>query len=136
MILSEKYSILEKDPGNSLFVDCVEELMVRAEILQALEVCLKGLSHNPSQHSGRLLLARIFYQMGCLPFAIEQLQIIQRETPNNTALNKLIVKLGGTIKVGEGPKSSTNEKSPEIDTLAEADFDVLDLEALGEDLER
>ncbi len=113
---------------NSLeFTDRAEGLRLSGKLEEALSVVLKGLSDNPDAHRGRLVLARIFYEKGYLPFAVREVEHLVRQVPSNAALKKLL----GTLAPDRGGEIQGSTGSVE-DTVAESEFD-LDALALLED---
>ena len=122
----EVLGILSQDPGNSLFADYAEALRKEGQNNSAIIVCLRGLSVNPSCHKGRLLLARIFYDSGFRPFAIEQIRILQQKLPDNPAIKKLLEKFSLGAEV-TSPGSTTEA------TVAEAEFDFNEIDLIEED---
>lgn len=100
------------------FVDRAEGLRISGKLDEALAMALKGLSENPEECRGRLVLARIFYEKGYLPFAVREVEHLARQVPSNTALKKLL----GTLapdRGGDIPSTAAAE-----DTVAESEFDL------------
>lgn len=152
------HELLESDPGNPVFAQYADELRKDGKSKEALEVCLAGLTHNPGCHRGRLVLARVFYEAGYLPFTIREVEQLHREVPNSAAVRKLLEKLSpGSVRapssdsIKKAPSSSTSTaiegesdiKQAELagategpsgaaidDTVAEADFDFDDLDLI------
>ncbi len=116
---------LKEDPGDPLFADLAEELRRGGELIRAMEICLRGLSANPACHKGRLVLARVFYELRYLPFALREIEELCRALPHSRSLQRLREKLS--------PEVSGAEQQEE--TVAEADFDFEDLELIDEDEE-
>lgn len=84
---------------------------------RALLVLLKGVSQSPSDHQGRLLLARVFHSMGMTPLAVRELQHLIRELPDMEILRRLVEALSPGASVAQSPQASTS-------TVAEAEFDI------------
>ena len=120
----ELISLLESDAGNPVFADYAKELIEEGALETALLVCLRGVGANPSLHSGRLLLARVFYELNLLSFASRELELLCREIPDNAALRSLLEKLS--------PDPAA--VSPVI-TVGHDDETVAELEVSFEDLQ-
>jgi len=125
--------ILKNDPGNPVFADYADELRKKGDLSAALEVCLSGLSINEDYPRGKLVLARIFYLKGYLPFAIRELKEIAQIRPDSQRIKRLLDLLApheaqavSTSEVTNSPDSTNKELAAE--TLAEADFDFDDLD--------
>ncbi len=121
---------LSKDPGDSIFVDYAVKLAGSDRHLEALEVCLRGLSANPGCHSGRLMLAKEFYSLGFTPFAIREVRDLCAKIPESESLRRLLNKLSGGAVSAIG---SENDAKGNETTVAEADFDMDDIEELEKD---
>ncbi|MBX7138240.1 MAG: hypothetical protein K1X83_09670 [Oligoflexia bacterium] len=125
-------AVLERDPGNPLFARQAEELRKAGALNEALLSCLKGLSHNPACHEGRLVLARVLFQLDFIPFAVREVQELRKAFPQSRSVEKLLMAIAPDIAVQPGAEKEA-EQAPagESDgTLAEADFDIEDLELI------
>ena len=120
-------AMLASDPGNKAFVELVDILRSEGRYLEAIEVCLAGLSSSPDTHKGRLLLARLFYDRGFTPFALREISYVASAIPENDALKKLVQKLSPGYM-----EAATVATAPES-TVAEAEFDFTDLDLIEED---
>lgn len=122
--------ILKDDPGNPLWVDYAETLRLRGSLLAGLEVCLKGLSANSSLHRGRLLLARFYYEMACVPFALREIESLCSALPESRSIrrlaNKLLFQDGQTASLAR----STAPAAAGETTVAEADFALEELDLI------
>lgn len=89
---------------------------------EAIIVFLKALSKNPDLILVRLELSKFLWKIDCAPFAIIQLQEIQKAlgASSSDALNMLIKRLGGA--------GAPSENDGEQKTLASMDFDIEVLE--------
>lgn len=124
-------AVLEKDPGNVLFYDLAVGLSIEGNLLDAIEVCLRGLSVNPSFHKGRLLLARLYYDCGFIPFAVRELEFLLGACPNSRSIRRLVERLSpGSQSLKDRPADFG--QAPD-GTMAEGDFDMADLDALDEE---
>ena len=118
--------LLEQDPGNPVYGDFADGLRRRGDLLGALQVCLSGLSSNPGHHLGRLVLARVFYDLGCMPFALRELVYLRRELPDVQSIKKLVDKLS---PAGAADTKETSESEEAV--FAEADFDFDDISLIS-----
>lgn len=132
MVDSSKEKILEDDPGNPAFADYADLLRREGDLTRAIEMCLRGLSHNPSHDLGRLVLARLFYERGWTPFAIREVEELCRRHPSNAGLTRLIKAIRPE---GELPEAAVAQAAPgsSEETIAEADFDFEELDLIEED---
>ena len=125
----EVLDILSTDPGNSVFADFAEVLHKQGSSEPAIIVCLRGLSSNPSCHKGRLILSKIYYDLGFKPFCVDQLKILVKSVPANKSLKNLLEKLAP-----QEFNSKTINLAQEIKTVAEADFEFSEIELIEEDI--
>lgn len=92
--IEELRGIVEKNPGASEFVELAgllaEEASSRPE---AREICLRGLSKNPLEHRGRLILAKLYYLDEMTEFCVRELARI-RTYVDSQALKRLIEAFG------------------------------------------
>ena len=118
--------LLKTDPGNRLFIDYAESLRLQGELPEALAICLAGLNANPRLHDGRLLLGRIFFELGYPLFAAREIRELLAVFPDNAALTSLLLRLhpGAEISAYGPPKI--------VKTIVEQDFDIATLERLGQ----
>ncbi len=121
---------LKKDPANPIFAEYAEYLRRKKRWWDAIEVCMEGLSHNPSVLAGRIVLARIYYQKGWLPFAVRELELIYSERPDSAETVSLLKKLSPDFQ--ENSYKNTDKRdgtvSKEDTVIAETEFDLGDLE--------
>ncbi|NLF25472.1 MAG: hypothetical protein GX589_07420 [Deltaproteobacteria bacterium] len=117
-------SVLEEDPGNSVFIEYAKCLIEERSFESALMVCLRGLSSNPSAHAGRLLLARVFYELGLVPFAVREVEELCRELPHNLKLQRVLEALTLNPAISRDSASSSQPDQ----TLAELEVSFDDLE--------
>jgi hypothetical protein len=122
-----KEKLLE-DPGNPVFAEFAEYLRRKRQMADAMSICLSGLSANPSCHSGRLVLARIYYSLSYIPFASRELEFLLSFFPEDQSLRRLVLALNPTFtEVKEGTSSGNAET-----LIAETAFDMGDLDLLDE----
>ena len=127
-------TLLESDPGNPAFVEYAEELRRSGDLAEAMEICLAGLSANPSSLRGRLVLARVFYENGYIPFAARELAYLRRARPESESLRKLCEELGVEAlqdSFAEAAQVSSSQEAAEV--VAETEFDLDVLESLSEE---
>lgn len=127
----EILEILSADPGNSIFSDFAEALHKEGNSEAAIIVCLRGLSSNPSLHKGRLILAKIYYDLGFKPFSIEQLKYLQKNLPSNKSIRNLLEKLDP-----QEFNKTTIQLNQEVKTFAEAEFEFGEIELIDEDIKQ
>lgn len=113
---------LGADPGNPIFADYADLLRQEARYNEGMEVCLAGLSLNPVCHKGRLVLARIYYERGFLPFAVNELLILNRKLPESVSVRKLLEKLAPDEQLSE---AGSGQEAVVSET--EFNFEQLDL---------
>lgn len=114
----EARSALEGDPGDPRFVDYADNLRKEKRLEEALLVSLRGVSVNPNLAKGRLILGRIFYDMGLHSFAAREVKELLASAPENKTLKRL----SELLNPGEGVNTAEG-------VIAESDFDVDLLEA-------
>jgi predicted Zn-dependent protease len=133
--MDELRATLDEDPGSPLFVDLAERLRAEGEGAQAMLVCLGGLSASPANTVGRLLLARLYYEYGYVPFAVREVKILLDNYPQNQAIRKLLLKLAPDEKLENYQDQTPAEETalPADTTIAEAEFDFSQLEELDGD---
>jgi hypothetical protein len=119
--------LLASDAGNPAFAEYAASLSARGRGAEGLVVCLRGLSHNPGFHRGRLVLARILQELGFLPFAVREVECLCEELPHNKSLKKLLNKLDPSrgLEKKECPASAV--------TMAEVEMSFEDLEVIDEE---
>ncbi len=134
--MNNELEILKTDAGNPIFVDVAENYRRDGKLHEAIEICLKGLSANPSCHLGRLVLARVFYERGELPFAAREVRELCATLPEIDSLRRLLKSLtpdAAQALESQAEGRKTIEKAPDS-TVAEADFDLDEIDILEEDL--
>ena len=117
-----------KNAGAPEFVTLAEVRRSEGDLKNAAHVCFAGLSADPGNHQGRLLLARVLFELEYLPFAVKELVDLKNAHPDSKALERLLEKLA--------PDQLVNQSSPDSigeEVIAEADFEFDILEELEED---
>lgn len=145
---AELRALVDEDPGDGAFVELAELLFERDELDAAQRICMEGLSANPNNDSGRLLLARIFFEKRYLPFAIREVKHLSQNRPGSRALAKLLAALSpgasndaGDLRVGDLAKApsvavdTSESAAPPLseETVAEAEFDFDDLDLIEDE---
>jgi len=86
--------ILAENPGAPEFVELASLLADDAESrFEARELCFRGLSENPDNSRGRLMLARLFYLDGYAEFCVRELAELKRRVKSE-AVDRLIDAFG------------------------------------------
>ncbi|MBN8550138.1 MAG: hypothetical protein J0M12_12545 [Deltaproteobacteria bacterium] len=127
----ELRQIVKEDPGNPLFAELAEQLRKSGQHAEALDICLSGLSKNPSCHVGRLVLARVFFDRQMFPFAVRELEALRAALPQSKTIAKLLEKL--SPGASQNPVSVAPAAPSEAETFAETDFDFEELDLIGQD---
>jgi hypothetical protein len=121
-------ALISEDAGHVAFVAYADLLRSTGRWPEAVEVCLAGLTANPANHKGRLVLARLYYDRGYIPFAVRELEILTRALPQNEPVRKLLERLTGA------PVAVNGEAPPvKDDTIAEAEFDLGEIDLIEKD---
>jgi hypothetical protein len=102
------------------FVDAAEAQRSAGNLQEALKTCLAGLTEQPSNLPGRLLLSRIFFELGYLAFAKRELEELSREVTDSEVLNSLFARFG----VIESEADIDDETVAET----EIDLEVIDID--------
>ena len=111
----------EKEASTDEFVAKAESLRKEGKLQEALSACLSGLSSNPASLTGRLALARVFFELDYLPFARREIEEISREAKDSAALKSL------AAKFGIQPGIAANSGAELVVSEADFEFDELDL---------
>ena len=117
------------NPGAPEFVTLAEVRRSAGDLQQACHLCLAGLSADPGNHQGRLLLSRVYFELGYLPFAVQELVALCSAHPESKALERLLEKLDPE-RLSDAD-SKEGKASEEV--IAEADFEFDILEELEEE---
>ncbi|WKZ57933.1 MAG: hypothetical protein QY326_04500 [Bdellovibrionota bacterium] len=130
---TEYTEILASDPGDEVFVDYGDYLRRTGRLNDALLITLRGLSHTPDNSRGRLLLARLYFELGFTPFAVREIRELQAEYPQRKFLRQLLLKLAPDEKlkeVSDSPVQPEPASKSSSETFAEGEFDFEALEDL------
>lgn len=131
---AELRTTVQADPGNPAFAELAELLRTRGSYSEALEMCLSGLSKNPTCHLGRLVLARVFYDRRMYSFAVRELEALRIALPQSKTIAKLLEKLA------PGSAALTQTAAPvaaeAVETVAETDFEFDELDLIGQEKDK
>jgi tetratricopeptide (TPR) repeat protein len=97
-----------------------EALRLQGDHQQALILLLKGLSKDSQNDQARLLLARVLYELNCLPFAVQEIQTLYNKHPESKSLARLLSSLGGHAR------SNVTKHTEAVMAESEIDFDAID----------
>jgi lipopolysaccharide biosynthesis regulator YciM len=155
--------LIENDPANERFPEYADFLRKNSEYKEALYILIKGLNGNPNNYRGRLILARVYYELDCWYFAVRELEVLYFELPNTRSsiretIKKLIAKLNpekerelenrlnnhsvyynqepGHIddKYGQSATLKKLNSEEQENILAEGEFDIADIELIDKEL--
>ncbi len=82
--------ILQKDPSSLVFAALAEAYRKRKLLGHAIEVCKIGLRYHPEFTSGRVALARAYYDSGEIEKAQRELEQVVLSVPDNLIAQKLL----------------------------------------------
>jgi len=125
LIESEVQTKLSENTGDPIFAQYADQLRRTGRWQDGLKVALCGLSASPDCHRGRLVLARIFYDARCFPFAIRELQYLHAALPDNASVMRLLERLAPQVLAT--PSAVSNNLESAVPILAEGEFDIDDL---------
>ncbi|NDC38168.1 MAG: hypothetical protein EBZ48_08965 [Proteobacteria bacterium] len=116
--------ILRTDPGNEGFVRYAEELRATGKLSEALLVCLAGVNAAPLRHRGRLLLARVLFELELPLLATRELRELLQYVVHREPLEALIsrIECGERFpsEVGQQTLAQTDLSSAALDSLEQA----------------
>ena len=125
----EAKKAFEADPGSASAVIYAKQLIAANKTTDAMAVLMKGLSANPNLHLGRLLLAKLYFGQGYIPFAAKEIKELCRQAQDNTALKRLLQKLEPT-GTADSDVQSKKEAAKTDAVIAETDFDFGEIDLL------
>ncbi len=120
------YRTWQKNPLSVVFIPMADICREHGFLQEALEICEEGLQHNPGSVSGRLMLARIYYDRGEFGKAYEITREILEKYPSQAEARSLAEKMKRGFNEGrgaEGVVGSENEPDPDEDTWVEKNPD-------------
>jgi len=124
--IKEIEEALKGDPTDPRFTILIKNYTQKGRYVDALLVALGGLSYCPDNYLARVLLARIFFELGFVPFALRELQVLRECVQDASTLDKLIDKISPIIKNSKEVQIEDEEER----TIADQEFEVEELELL------
>ena len=134
---------VKQDPGAKEFVELAQILAADPKRrFEAREVCFRGLSRDPNNFPGRLLLAKLFYLDQMIEFCIRELLRLQSMVQSES-VERLLDAFGGVVdayrevkgtssdKIEEKEEVEESEEEPQ-NVMAEVDLEVDFLDVLNE----
>lgn len=127
----------ESDPGSPACIALARELIARSDLADAQQILIKGLSVNPSLDLARLLLAKVYFLQGFIPFAAKEIAELRVKNPKLEVLKRLHQKL--TPHSGSVPNavSSVQPEAPLVEAgnfeqkiVAETDFEFSEIDLI------
>lgn len=117
----ERYrAMIAKDPGSRVFA-ALAELYRKAGMLdEAVRLCLDGTKAHPKYMSGRVALARAYFDKGMIKEAKEEVRTVVSITPDNILANKIL----GEIQLLEGDAGEAAESFMKVLALAPDDAEA------------
>lgn len=117
----ERYrSIIAKDPSSRVFA-ALAELYRKAGMLdEAVRLCLNGTKAHPKYMSGRVALARAYFDKAMIKEAKEEVLTVVSITPDNILANKIL----GEIHLLEGDSAKAAESFTKVLALAPDDAEA------------
>lgn len=125
---TELEALVGSDPGHAWFPDLADRYRQRGDYQGAFDLCFNGLTLDPGNHRGRLVLARLFYERLQFPFAVRELKELRRQLPEN----KYLIKLLDCLAPGEVSVVADNAAAAES-IVSAVDFDFGEIELLEEE---
>lgn len=122
---------LKDEPGAPGFIDLCEQLIGQGKLLEALYVALRGVSHSDDSAEGKLLLAKIFFKIDCIPYAVREVEELHQQLPQIDSLSRLLEKIAPERVTTPGQQQQLSPDREE--TLAEGEFDFSEIELMDED---
>jgi tetratricopeptide (TPR) repeat protein len=117
----ERYrAMIAKDPSSRVFA-ALAELYRKAGMLdEAVRLCLNGTKAHPKYMSGRVSLARAYFDKGMIKEAKEEVLTVVSITPDNILANKIL----GDILLLEGDTAGAGESFMKVLALAPDDAEA------------
>lgn len=96
---------LEADPRSRVFLDLAKAHQRAGETAEAVRVCREGLEKQPGYHSARVLLGKLLLEAGDHGQAMEELQMVVAQAPDNLLARRLL----GSAQEGAGRSAEALE---------------------------
>jgi tetratricopeptide (TPR) repeat protein len=84
---------LQKEPSSRVFLELAREFYDNGSFEQAADVCVKGLRQYPTYLSARVLLGRIYFDMGCLPESRAEMETALSQAPDNLIARRILAEI-------------------------------------------
>ncbi len=84
---------LQKEPSSRVFLELAREFYDNGSFEQAAEVCLNGLRQYPTYLSARVLLGRIYFDMGCLPESRAEMETALSQAADNLIARRILAEI-------------------------------------------
>ena len=133
------YHTWQKNRLSVVFIPLAQICREQGLLSQALEICESGLVHHPNSISGRLLLARIYFDLDQLEDARRLVDEILREMPAQReaqALRDQMKRLGAPLQEKEVPGKKPPRSLWENVTMARIYADQGEVKVALEIIER
>lgn len=111
---------LEKEPNPLIFLQLAEEYRKESLYEDALKVCHDGLKRHPNYWSIRVVVGRIYHEMGDLDKSREELEKVIKAVPDNLLANKLL----GDIYVDQGRPADALKRYKIVQMITPGDQEV------------
>lgn len=122
--LAEVLAKLSSNPGDPEYAQYADRLRSSGDHWSALKITLTGLNQNPDLHRGRLVLARIYYNLGLLHFAVRELEYLRAALPENASIRRLLEQLApdrtSATEAENSPAGPSHSGSQQISSQTEA----------------
>lgn len=84
---------LQKEPSSRVFLELAREFYDNGSFEQAADVCVKGLRQYPTYLSARVLLGRIYFDMGCLPESRAEMETALSQAADNLIARRILAEI-------------------------------------------
>lgn len=112
---------LASDPAHESFFAVAQSLAGEGKLLDACGVLIRALDVNPALDRGRLLLARLFFEIGAPRFAAREVYELMARNPSLKSLGRLrdALEPGTTVDTQSLTKkfAETRFKAAELEAL-------------------
>ena len=112
---------LVSDPAHASFFSTAQRLAGEGRVLEALFVLVRALDVNPALDRGRLLLARLFFELGAPHFAAREVRELMARAPQLKSLARLQEALepGVTVQMDGATRrfAETQFKASELEAI-------------------
>lgn len=98
LLIKNLEEILKKDPTSKSFCSLAQIYCSQSEFKKAEQLCLKGLTHNPSYSQGYVILGEVYKAQGDIEKAIKVLNKAKEFNPDNPNIYKNLAEIYKTKK--------------------------------------